>query len=66
MTAWYCINYGKNSVKNTIEAIECHLSPPAMLGKGGTLELMGTASIRDGSTVAQSLLINMLHFKQRD
>ncbi len=57
---------GKSTLKIIIEAIACHLSPPAMLGKGGGSELTGMAGKCDGSAVVQSVLIKMLRFKQQD
>ncbi len=53
--AWYCMIYGKIRVR------ECNwgnsTSSPAMLGKGGRLELTGTADKCNGREVALSVLV---------
>jgi hypothetical protein len=38
------------------------MSSPAMLGKGGSTELMGTADKRNGRADVQSVLVKMLRF----
>jgi hypothetical protein len=39
---------------------------PPILGKGGRSELMQMADKRNGKTVTQSVLVEMLRFKQQD